>query len=153
MITVRKVLYPTDFSSYSNLAYFHAVAQAEIHSASLTIAFVYTPGQPTEGRAPDADRRYWREQLESIRPTNATIPVTHMFLEGDPAAEIIRYARDAAIDLIVMGTHGRSGVDRMLMGSVAEKVLREGPCSAFIVKIPRGIPSLPKPDAELVASR
>src|SRR5258705_7937397 len=120
MIQVRKVLYPTDFSTYSNQAYFHAVAQAEIHNASLTIVYVYAPGSADGGRPPEVARRYWREQLESISPTNPDIPVSHVFLEGDPAAEIIRYARDAGIDLVVMGTHGRSGVDRMLMGSVAE---------------------------------
>src|SRR5205823_29766 len=103
MIHVRKILYPTDFSSYSNQAYFHAVAQAEVHGASLTILYVYSPS--AEGEA-GADRRYWRSQLESIRPTNEAIPVSHVMLEGDPASEIVRYARDAGIDQIVIGTHG-----------------------------------------------
>jgi nucleotide-binding universal stress UspA family protein len=139
MIHVRKVLYPTDFSSYSNQAYFHAVAQAEIHNASLTIIYVYNPAAA--------------EQLESIRPTNPEIPVNHVFVEGDPATEIIRYARDAGIDLVVMGTHGRSGLERMLMGSVAEKVLRDGPCSTLVVKLPKGMPGPSRPDAELIAAR
>jgi nucleotide-binding universal stress UspA family protein len=153
MIQIRNVLYPTDFSSYSNQAYFHAVAQAEIHNASLTILLVYTPSMAEKGRTPDTDRRYWRSQLESIRPTNPDIPITHVFLEGDPANEIIRYARDAGIDLIVMGTHGRTGMERMLMGSVAEKVLRDGPCSTLVVKLPKGMPNSAKPDLELAGSR
>src|SRR5436305_869836 len=115
MIHVKTILYPTDFSSYSNQAYFHAVALAENHGASLTMLYVYTGPAPgmTGGAAADADAdcRYWRGQLEQIRPTNPAIPVRHVFLEGDPAAEIARYATDAAVDLIVMGTHGRTGLE------------------------------------------
>jgi nucleotide-binding universal stress UspA family protein len=153
MIQIRKVLYPTDFSSYSNQAYFHAVAQAEIHNASLTIVYVFTPGAAENSQGKEANRQYWREQLESIRPTNPNIPVNHVFLEGDPATEIIRYARDAGIDLICMGTHGRTGLERMLMGSVAERVLRDGPCSTLVVKLPKGNPGPAQPDAELIAAR
>jgi nucleotide-binding universal stress UspA family protein len=135
MIHVKKILYPTDFSSYSNQAYFHAVALAANHGASLTILFVHSPatGAP-------ADRDYWRKQLEQIRPLDAQIPVHHVLLEGDPAAEIVRYAQDAWVDLVVMGTHGRTGMERLLMGSVAEKVLQDAPCSVLVVKLPKGIP-------------
>lgn len=140
MIHVQKILYPTDFSPYSTQAYFHAVALAEHHKASLTILYVYIPG----GSNDSADRHYWRNQLEQIRPVNPAIPVHHIFLEGDPAAEIVRYAADAGIDLIVMGTHGRSGLDRLLVGSVTEKVMRESPCSVMAVKLPRGVPAIEK---------
>ena len=62
MIRIQKILYPTDFSSYSNQAYFHAIALAENHGASLTVLFVYTPDIVTPGEPPDeeAARRYWR---------------------------------------------------------------------------------------------
>src|SRR5438552_3850688 len=135
MFNVKKILYPTDFSSYSNQAYFHAVALAESHGASLTILYVYTPGggKFTE----NADPGHWRGQLEQIRPLNPSISVNHVFLEGDPAEEIIRYAVAADIDLIVMGTHGRTGLDRLLMGSVAEKVLRGAHCSVLVAKLPK----------------
>jgi nucleotide-binding universal stress UspA family protein len=141
VIHIKKILYATDFSSYSNQAYFHAVALAESHEASLTILYVYS--RPTAApvalpRAGD-ERAYWREQLEQIRPVNPAIPVHHVFLEGDPAAEIVRYAGDAMINLIVMGTHGRSGLERLLMGSVAEKVMRDASCSVLVVKLPKGI--------------
>lgn len=145
MFHVRRILYATDFSSYSNQAYFHAVALAEHHGASLTVAYVYTPG------ADGHDKRYWRNQLENIRPSNPGIPVHHEFLEGDPAAEIVRYATDAGMDLIVMGTHGRTGVERLLMGSVAEKVMRDAPCSVLVVKLPKGQPKADRPSAELAA--
>ena len=143
MIRIKKILYPTDFSSYSNQAYFHAIALAEKHNASLTVLFVYNPDSTTTpGSQGDevADRRYWQGQLEQIRPVDVHIPVTHILLEGDPAGEIVRYGRDAGIDVIVMGTHGRTGVERLLMGSVAERVLRDAPCSVLVVKLPRGQP-------------
>lgn len=129
MIRVARVLYPTDFSSYSNLAYFHAVALAEAHGASLTVAYVRAPGEP--GAA-------WQGQLEQVRPANPRIAVHHVLLAGDPAAEIIRYAADAGVDLIVIGTHGRTGADRPVMGSVAERVMREAGCSVLVVKLPKG---------------
>jgi nucleotide-binding universal stress UspA family protein len=142
VIHIQKILYPTDFSSYSNQAYFHAISLAEKHGAALTVVFVYNPEKvatPGSRGDADADRRYWRDQLEQIRPLNKSIAVRHVFLEGDPAGEIVRFAREAASDIIVMGTHGRTGMDRLLMGSVAEKVLRDAGCSVMVVKLPRGV--------------
>ena len=152
MIHIKKILYSTDFSSYSNQAYFHAVALAEHHRASLTIVFVYTPDLAVPGKTEaTTSRRYWQDQLEQIHPLNPDIPVRHVFLEGDPATEIVRYARDAGMDLIVMGTHGRTGLDRLLMGSVAEKVMREALCSVLVVKLPKGMPTPSRADAEVAA--
>jgi nucleotide-binding universal stress UspA family protein len=132
MIQVKKILYPTDFSSYSNQAYFHALGLAETYGASLLVAHVQTA--TTSG-----DKAYWQEQLEQVRPVNQKIPVSHVLLQGDPAIEIVRYAADAGIDVIVIGTHGRTGRARQDMGSVAEKVMREAPCSVLVVKLPRGV--------------
>ena len=138
MIHVKKILYPTDFSSYSNQAYFHALGLAETYGASLTIAYVHAPGST-------GDQSHWREQLEQVRPANPKLPVSHVLLEGDPGAEIARYAADAGIDVIVIGTHGRTGVDRLVMGSVAERVMREAPCSVLVVKLPRGVATAVRP--------
>jgi nucleotide-binding universal stress UspA family protein len=138
VIRVQKILYATDFSSYSNQAYFHAVALAENHGANLTVLFVLPPNWSEEK---GEDRDYWRRQLEQIRPLDPTIRVRHVLLEGDPAVEIVRYAHEMNMDLVVMGTHGRTGLDRMLMGSVAEKVMREARCSVLVVKLPRGVPT------------
>ena len=146
MLRIHSILYPTDFSSYSNQAYLHAVDLAESHGAALTIVYVNVPGQ-------EADSGYWRELLEQIRPANPSIPVQHVFLEGDPATEIVRYAREAGVDRIVMGTHGRTGTERLLMGSVAEKVLRDAPCSVLVVKLPRARPKVNRADPSLVARR
>lgn len=139
MVHVRKILYPTDFSTYSNQAYFHAMALAETHDAVLSLVFVYNPG--IEG----GTRAWWRDQLERLTPANPDIAVQHVFLEGDPAGEIVRHAAEAGIDMIVMGTHGRTGVDRLLMGSVAERVLRDAPCSVLVIKLPRVHPVADRP--------
>jgi nucleotide-binding universal stress UspA family protein len=151
VIRVQKILYATDFSSYSNQAYFHAVALAESHGASLTVVYACTPGTTESGDAA-AERRYWQNQLEQIRPVNPEIAVHHVLLQGDPATEIVKYARDAGIDLIVMGTHGRTGVQRLLMGSVAEKVLRDASCSVLVVKLPRGVPAIDRGDVQVAAT-
>ena len=142
MIHVKKILYPTDFSSYSTQAYFHAIALAEKHGASLTIVYVYAPD--LKGMGVEPDRQYWRNQLQQIRPIDPLIPVEHVLLEGDPATQIVRYADDMGIDLIVMGTHGRTGKERLLMGSVTELVLRDAKCSVLAVKLPKGA-SVPSP--------
>jgi nucleotide-binding universal stress UspA family protein len=132
MIQVKKILYPTDFSSYSNQAYFHALGLAETYGARLMVAHVRTNSTP-------GDKAYWQDQLEQVRPGNPKIAVSHVLLQGDPATEIIRYAADAGIDVIVIGTHGRTGTDHPEMGSVAEKVMKEAPCSVLVVKLPRGV--------------
>lgn len=152
MIRIRKILYPTDFSSYSNQAYFHAVALAENHGATLTVLFVFNNDVPTPHHVSrDEARDYWRQQLEQIRPIDPTIRVEHVLLEGDPAREIVGYSREIGIDLIVMGTHGRTGLERMLMGSVAEKVLRGASCSVLVVKMP-GERKAVVPDIEVAVS-
>jgi nucleotide-binding universal stress UspA family protein len=131
MIRVTKILYPTDFSSYSNSAYFHAVGLAETYGAHLTVVYVHAPDDPYEAA-------YWRGQLEQVRPSNPGIAVGHVLLAGDPAGEIARYAADAGIDVIVIGTRGCTGADRLDPGSVAERVMREAGCSVLVVKLPQG---------------
>jgi nucleotide-binding universal stress UspA family protein len=146
MFRTKRILYPTDFSSYSNNAYFHAVMLAEVHSASLTILYVLNPNSEEFGRG----KAHWRDQLEQIRPNNADISVTHVLLEGDPGIEIPRFAAEAGIDMVVMGTHGHTGKERLLMGSVAEQTLRSAPCSVLVVKLPKGQTSV-RPTAELIS--
>lgn len=134
MIRIRNIVYPTDFSSYSTRAYFHAVALAEQYKAALTVVFVYNAAVDEQNRG----KEYWEKQLADIRPLNAKIPVRHAVLEGDAATEIVKYADEHRADVIVIGTHGRTGVDRLVLGSVAERVMREAPCSVLVVKLPKG---------------
>lgn len=150
MLSVRSILYPTDFSSYSTQAYFHAVSLAESYRANLTVVYAF---KPRESAASAVERAYWREQLETVRPSNPDIAVQHVLLEGDPATEIVQFAGDNGIDVIVMGTHGRTGAERELMGSTAERVMRDAPCSVLVVKMPKGSRSqLSRPNVTLVTS-
>lgn len=145
MIQIREILYATDFSPQANQAYFHALALAKAHGARLTIVHVYTPPPPTAGAgmvvppATDADseRAHWQQQLEQIRPLDPAIPVRHVLLEGDAADEIVRFAAESGADLVVVGTHGKTALERLLMGSVTESVLRGARCSVLAVKMPR----------------
>lgn len=142
MFGIKRILYPTDFSSYSNQAYFHAVGLAELHGAHLTVMYVFNAS------ADPGDIDYWRGQLEQIRPSNSAIPVEHVLLEGNPGEVIPRFAADNSINMIVMGTHGRTGQERLLMGSVAEQSLRNAPCSVLVVKLPKRIRPDVQPDVE-----
>jgi len=70
-------------------------------------------------------------RLEETRPTKHEVKYEHHLLDGDPSAEIVHFAEREHVDLIVMGTHGRTGLTRLLMGSVAEAVVRRAPCPVF----------------------
>src|SRR5439155_507589 len=83
-------------------------------------------------------------------PANASITVEHVLLEGDPGEIIPKYVAEAGIDMVVMGTHGRTGQERLLMGSVAEQTLRSAPCSVLVVKLPKRIATDVRSDAEAV---
>jgi universal stress protein A len=94
-----------------------------------------------------------REALERVAKTENLehLTVHREVREGTPFYEIIRFAKEKDIDLIVMGTHGRTGLERLLMGSVAEKVMRESPCSVLVVKLPKAI-TVPERDVAVVTS-
>jgi len=153
MFAIKRILYPTDFSSYSNQAYFHAVALAETHGASLTILYVFNPAwEDHDERDVGADKEYWQGQLVQIRPTNPDIPVEHVLVQGDPGVEIAQFASKGGFDMVVMGTHGRTGRERLLMGSVAEKTLRNAPCSVLVVKLPKGTPGTDQSSLKMAGS-
>jgi nucleotide-binding universal stress UspA family protein len=146
MINVREILYATDFSPQANQAYFHAIALAEAHRARLTVVHVYEPpalpagavlGLPLGMQAMEEEKQELFSQLEQIHPLNPRTVVRHALLEGSPAEEIVRHAAALRADLIVIGTHGRTGLDRLVMGSVAEKVLSDATCSVMVIKMPR----------------
>ena len=74
-----------------------------------------------------------RKELRCIRPSDPETHVEYLMTEGDPAAAILKAAREIPGELIVMGTHGRTGLNRLLMGSVAEEVIRKAPCLVLTV--------------------
>jgi nucleotide-binding universal stress UspA family protein len=75
-----------------------------------------------------------RAELHRFRPNDSSIPITHLLDEGDPASVIVEAAQAQNCDLIVMGTHGRGGLNRLLMGSVTEKVLRNSTVPVLAVR-------------------
>ena len=77
-----------------------------------------------------------RERLKEVRPTVPAVAYEHHCLPGTPVNETISFADENGIDLIVMASHGRTGISRLLMGSIAEGVLRRASCPVLIVKQP-----------------
>jgi nucleotide-binding universal stress UspA family protein len=77
-----------------------------------------------------------RGRLEEVRPADPRVRLRHRSAERTPAEEILKAAAALPADLVVMGTHGRSGLGRLLVGSVAEKVMRKAPCPVLTVKAP-----------------
>ena len=83
---------------------------------------------------PDPDMPALTKMLEAVVPGDPQVPYEHHMATGDPAGEIVSFAEKEKVDLIVMGTHGRTGLGRLLMGSVAEAVVRRAPCPVFTFK-------------------
>ena len=75
-----------------------------------------------------------RPMLEAVKPTAAGVRYEHRLMLGAPADEIVRLAAAEGVDLIVMATHGRTGIGRLVMGSVAEAVMRDASCPVLILK-------------------
>lgn len=139
MLPINNILHPTDFSQNSENAWHMACALARDHGATVTLIHVNllpTMAYGEFGAVPPEtyDKQKLEEQLTQIEPTDPTLDVQRFLLEGDPAEEIIRFAKETMCDLIVMGTHGRTGLGRLLMGSVAETVMRRAPCPVLTVK-------------------
>jgi nucleotide-binding universal stress UspA family protein len=145
----RRILHPTDFSAASRPAFARALALARSNRASLTLAHVIAAFPPavSEGyvspRTWDDLERQLRSQsqrdLDKLvnRARKARVRVTTLLLEGTPAERIVRAARTRRADLIVMGTHGRSGLARLFLVSVAERVVAAAPCPVLTIRARR----------------
>jgi type II secretory ATPase GspE/PulE/Tfp pilus assembly ATPase PilB-like protein/nucleotide-binding universal stress UspA family protein len=139
----QTILFPTDFSATSNAALRYAVSLARQSQAALLVVYVQPPSIPPRGTVEPPDDASAEDEaallalLASVTPADPT-PVSYEIrrLRGDPAQEIIRLAERERVDLIVMATAGRTGLRRMLMGSVAEAVAREAPCPVLALKEP-----------------
>lgn len=142
----KKILFPTDFSHLSDAALHHASTLARETGAMLVIMHVeeppiaYAGGEMYYG-IPDPDQTEMQRMLSEVRPTDPGVPFEHHMVTGDPAHEIVKMAEHDHVDMIVMGTHGRTGFSRMLMGSVAEQVVRRAPCPVFTFKAPAHTPA------------
>jgi nucleotide-binding universal stress UspA family protein len=140
----QRILYPTDFSKPSEAGLQVATALARDTGAKLLIAHVQEPPAAYGGGEvyyglPEPDMNAIRNMLAEVVPTDTQVSHEHRLLTGDPATEIVRLATEEDVDLIVMGTHGRTGLRRMLMGSVAEAVVRHADCPVFTLKEPRAV--------------
>lgn len=138
-ISIQRILFVTDFSAPARKAQEYAVSLAESFGAQL-YAFhavsdeVFIP-------APDAAAVWVHAEVDRVRKLLAgefetirlTRPAIQEVREGNAAQEVIRYATEQRVDLIVLGTHGRTGLSRFLLGSVAEKVVRLATCPVLTV--------------------
>jgi nucleotide-binding universal stress UspA family protein len=140
MLPIHHILFATDFSPLSEDAFRLACQMARDSGARLTILHVVPPPMAAYvgGVMTPEPPRYTDEwaQLHRMRPPDPDVPVDHLLAEGSAAVMILRVARERKCDAIVMGTHGRTGLRRVLMGSVAEEVVRKAPCHVVIVKAP-----------------
>ena len=146
MIKLKKILYPTDFSESSLAALPYAISFARSCKAKLILMHVVNEKIFSEGlslarvSAPEALEQ--EMTAEAGRQLKMLIPVEEragldwemIILYGMPFLEIIRYAADNRVDMIVIGTHGRSGVEHIMFGSTAEKVVRKAHCPVLSVK-------------------
>ena len=145
-MNIQSILFPTDFSHYNDAALHYASSLAADADAKLHIVHVHDTrdlGNPALGDAAYVYASAWEQQFEQVgkrlrlvRPSSPGVSFEHHCLSGEAESEIVEFAVSNKIDLIVMASHGRSGLSRLLMGSVAEGVMRRAPCPVLIVKQP-----------------
>jgi nucleotide-binding universal stress UspA family protein len=140
-----KMLHPTDFSECAEKARAHATELARALGAEVILfhVSVETPlyaeglmGMKEVREIYDAQRKWAGETLEAraAEMRNAGVTARWEMAVGAPWEEIVRAAEKEGVDLIVMGTHGRRGLDRLLLGSVANKVIRTANCPVLTVR-------------------
>ncbi len=144
---IKNILVPIDFSDYSKAALRYSVSFSKIFNAELILVYVVEPviyppdfsmGQvalPTINL--DLDTRA-KEELDKLARTeiNGTIKARTIVRTGKPFVEIIECAKEEDADIIIIATHGHSGVEHILFGSTAEKVVRKAPCPVLTLREP-----------------
>ena len=143
MVTISHILCPTDFSPVSANAETYAAALAKYYGARLSLVHIDPPmpvmapyGEiPVDIRLFDEQRRQAEQDLAAAgaRARAGGITVDTSLVGGYPGREVLALAREQDVDLIVLGSHGRGGLEHLLLGSVAEKVLRKAPCPVMVV--------------------
>lgn len=146
MSRIRRIVHPTDFSPASRRAFTTAVNLAKSLNARLTIVHVMATVVPVvpelyldatvfdriEQQTRDWSTRRLKRIAERAKAGGARVDT--LLREGEAAFQIVRAAKSARADLIVMGTHGRGGIPRVLLGSVAERVVRTSACPVMTVR-------------------
>lgn len=146
MVEIRRILAPTDFSAHAENALRYACGLAERLGAELHLLHVLSeivPTGPDPLLTPVLPPEYYREsEVQShealaklLQPSWGTPPIVRIAVRWDsPVEGIVEYAREAAIDLIVIATHGRTGLSHVLLGSVAERIVREAACPVLTIR-------------------
>ena len=149
MVTLKKILVATDFGDAAEVAFAYGRELARSFGASLEVLHVadnvLARGFAAEGYMASYPELQRDVEESAARQLNALVSEEDRALLGartvvrtstSPALAIVEYARDANIDLIIMGTHGRGAMAHLLMGSVAERVVRTAPCPVLTVRHP-----------------
>lgn len=142
MLTIQTVLHPTDFSDRSRNAFELACALTRDYGARLIVLHAVAPLPPLAHAEavpppdPVAQRREAEEQIGRLEVPHADVRAERRLEDGEPAEVVLRVAREVGASLIVLGTHGRTGLGRLLMGSVAEQVVRAAGCPVLTVTAP-----------------
>lgn len=145
-LNIDTILFPTDFSDVAEGAFAHAAHLALRYHATIHVFNVeapdgedaanpmeFLPVEPAENATVD-ESAIQHVDVQTATQERGTVPVVYTQTDSSSASEaIIEYATDKDIDLVVMGTHGRQGMDRLLSGSVSEEVVRGAPCPVFTV--------------------
>ncbi|MBI5137869.1 MAG: universal stress protein [Nitrospirae bacterium] len=140
----ERILFPTDFSDHAAHAQRYAVSLASQYGAHLHVIHVAQLFSYVVDFGVDSSTQYesvlhsLREMMDKLLDELAEAPfaVTGEVLQGDPVKEICRAAREDDSDLIIIGTHGRTALEHVLLGSIAEKVVRKAPCPVLSVRMP-----------------
>jgi len=140
-MNIKRILFPTDFSHTGDAALRFATSLAKESDGRLIIVHVqeaplaYGGGEMYYG-IPEPTTDELINMLHEIKPTDSSVPVEYRLVTGDPADAVVRLAEDDDVDLIVLGSHGRTGLTRLLMGSVAEAIVRKAHCPVLVYKQP-----------------
>ncbi|MCS3457662.1 universal stress protein [Aeromonas rivuli] len=141
-MSIRTLLCPVDFSQMSQPVLDYAVFMAKSHNASLKLIHVvdqlhgFDSYKILHMTAIEITHEMERHAKEEIQRLIETLPISADFVVrfGRAADEIVAQAKEDKVDLVVMGSHGRSGISHLLVGSVAESVVRHAPCPVLIVR-------------------
>ncbi|MFB6131839.1 MAG: universal stress protein [Halanaeroarchaeum sp.] len=140
----RRILVPTDGSGETRRAIDHAVDLAAVHDATVhglyvlnTASYASVSVDASWDGVSEMLREEGERAIETVTEAaeDAEVAVETALRSGSPSREIVRYAEEEACDLIVMGTHGRGGIDRLLLGSVAERVVRSSTVPVLTIRV------------------
>lgn len=143
-IVLKQILAPIDFSDNSKKALQYALPFAKQFNATITVLYVVEPAVfPSDfgfGQMsfPDVEKEMYekaeRELKKIVAELNSTVKIIPVVLSGIPFVEVTNYADENDFGLIILATHGRTGVEHILFGSTAEKIIRKSPCPILVVR-------------------